>query len=406
VRRPRALAAAIALAAIVVAVSGWAAARRPDGDPGWVEVERGDVVRTVEVVGRLASEESVSLGPPPVPETWDYKITWMATEGTEVGEGDPVVRFDTTDLERRLEERRNEVAQADKEIEKLDAELVRQDIDDDLALAEARARERKAALAVDRPGELSAAAELERARLDLREARLDIAHLERKRDGARASGAARRAVLLGRRERARGQVREIEAAIEAMTVRAPRRGTVIHVSDWRDEKKKVGDSAWKGEKVVELPDLARMMGEGEVDEALAGRVAVGQPVLLRLDAHPDVEFRAAVASVWRTVKRRSWQTPEKVFRLDLALEGTDVARMRPGMRFRGTIEVGRVPDAVRVPAEAVFAGADGPVVHRRTAWGSETVPVTVGERTADVVEIVAGVVPGDRVATREPGASR
>lgn len=398
-RRLRAIAAVTATAALAWLAAG---AFGPDGegDPRWVAVERGDLVRTVEVSGRLASRDSSNLGPPAVPEVWDFKLTWLAPEGEVVEAGDPVLRFDTSDLERRLLERHNEAERADKQIEKLDADVARERADQDLSLAEAEARLRRARLAVDVPEAFVEANELARARLDLREAEISIEYTREGIEASRRAADARRAVLVGQRDRARRQVREIEDAIERMTVPAPRRGTVIHVADWRDEKKKVGDSVWRHDDVVELPDLDRMMGEGEVDEADAGRIEVGQAVRIRLDAHPDDVHDARVASVWRTVKRKSWRTPEKVFRLDLELDRTDREAMRPGMRFRGEVEIERLANRVLVPMDAILPGPDGPAVIRRTALGHERVPVRLGERDARKVEVVAGLAPGDRVASR------
>jgi multidrug efflux pump subunit AcrA (membrane-fusion protein) len=100
------------------------------------------------------------------------------------------------------------------------------------------------------------------------------------------------------------------------------------------------------------------------------------------------------------VQRRSWRTPEKIFRLDLSLDSQDAERLRPGMRLRGEIEVGRIPDVVLVPLEAVFPGPDGPVVHRRTPLGFETVAVDLGERDAERVVVLDGVRAGDRLAAR------
>ena len=72
-----------------------------------------------------------------------------------------------------------------------------------------------------------------------------------------------------------------------MAVKAERSGTVVYATSWRDEKKKVGDSAWRGERILEIPDLSAMKGEGDVDESDAGKIRVGQKVRFRLEAHPD-----------------------------------------------------------------------------------------------------------------------
>jgi len=56
-----------------------------------------------------------------------------------------------------------------------------------------------------------------------------------------------------------------------MHVKAPQDGIVIYKTGWRDEKKKVGELDWAGEKILELPDLSAMKAKGEVDEADADR---------------------------------------------------------------------------------------------------------------------------------------
>jgi multidrug efflux pump subunit AcrA (membrane-fusion protein) len=188
-----------------------------------------------------------------------------------------------------------------------------------------------------------------------------------------------------------------------MMVRAPRAGTVIYIPDWNDEKKKVGDSVWRLQKVLEIVSLDKMMANGDVDEVDAARVAVGQKITLRLDAHPDSEFRGEIQSIVKTVQRQSYRNPLKVVRVAITLAEVDPERMRPGMRFRGTIETGRVADVLTIPTEALFVGEEGPVAYRRTDDGFETVRVTIGRRGKDQVEILSGLAPGDRVSRSDLG---
>ena len=95
--------------------------------------------------------------------------------------------------------------------------------------------------------------------------------------------------------------------------KAERDGTVIYVRDWNDQKKKVGDACWKGESDPRASGPERMKADGSrCHEADAGRLAEGQRVTLRLDAHPDEEFTGRVASIWRTVQRETWRSPKKV----------------------------------------------------------------------------------------------
>jgi HlyD family secretion protein len=141
-----------------------------------------------------------------------------------------------------------------------------------------------------------------------------------------------------------------------------------------------------------------------VDEADAGRIAAGQRVTLRLDAHPDVIYTGTVRSLHGAVQARSQNDPVKVVGLDIALDRTDPQRMRPGMRFFGTVEIERARQALVVPAEAVFNHPGGPVVYRRTHWGFTAVHPALGRRNARWVEIRSGLSAGDRVARRDLAA--
>lgn len=395
------------LALVALAAAGWwLAAARGAGGVAWADAQRGDLALTVDVEGTLAAVRSSRLGPPQVREYWEYKISFMAPEGQPVAAGAPVLSFDTSDLEQRLIRLRAESEEAGKQIEKTGKTLAMARLQDELRLAEAEARLRKARLKVDRPGDLSSAKELEIARLDLLLAETEVEYLGRRFASSRESAEAQLAALRDQQRRADQRIEEIERAIGEMTRRAPSAGTVIYVEGWRGEKKKVGETIWRGEHPVELPDLAEMKGEGMVDEADAGKLAEGLRVTLRLDAHPDVEFAGRVGSIWTTMRRRSWSSPVKVARLEIALDRTDTQRMRPGMRFRGKVETERVADALTVPAAAVFPGPSGPVVYRRSLLGTRRVPVVLGRRGEDHVEIVRGLREGQRVSLIEPGGRR
>ena len=391
------------LGAIVLVAAGlWIVAGRTAQENGdWATVTEGDLVIGVEVTGTLRAIDSGSLGPPQLLDVWSFKIAYIAAEGDDVDQGTVVLGFDTTELQQKLQEKLAESQEARKQIEKTSKELHLSHRKDELRLAEAQSKLTKAHLKVDVPENLEKGNELASARLDLELARKEIDYLGRRIDAARLSAEAALAALQNQLDRAEQRVREIREGIEQMSVKAPRSGTVIHVTDWRDEKMKVGDSCWRGQNVIELPDLRRVMASGEVAEADAGRVADNQPVTLQLDAHPDLEFTGKVESIRRSVQRRSWRTPMKVVRVEIHLDRTDTTRMRPGMRFRGKVETERVADSLLVSSEAVFATPDGPVAYRRTLLGFETVRLKLGRRNEDHFEALEGLREGDRVSRQD-----
>jgi HlyD family secretion protein len=404
VRRPRsrrlgwiAGAAVLVLGGALVAVD-----RLAESEVQWIVVEHDDLVLGVEVEGTLEAVESTSIGPPQVREVWEYKIAFLAEEGTEVEPGQKLVAFDTSELRQRVEQQQAERDAAHEQVEKAEREQTVQLRQAELALSEAQAELRRARLKAESPVELTAGRELRQIRLDLELAERRVAYRTSALEASRRTAAANLGALRAQATQAEKRVEETEHAIAEMERTAPIGGTVIHVANWRDEKKKVGDTCWRGDHVIELPNLERMRAAGKVHEAEAGRVVEGQRVTLELDAHPDVEFSGRVARIWRTVERENWRSPLKVVRLDIDLDETDPRRMKPGMRFRGTIETEKVERAVVVDADAVRLEPDGPVAYRKTWLGHERVRVELGRRSGGRVEVLGGLAPGDRISASDP----
>ena len=393
--------------ALVAAVLGlWLIAGRASASaPGdWAEVRRDDLVTGVPVVGTLASVQAVEIGPPQLSELWDFKIAFLAPEGAQVQPGQPVIGFDTSELERQLLDKRAERDSAQKELEKkqTDAEIARRDRE--LELAEAEGRFRKASLKVDVPADLVASKDLAKSREDLELARREVAyHEDRLRLEAVQAGS--EVAALGRkRDRAAAPVKQMADPVRSKMVPAPRGATLGYNPPDSGEQKKVGDTTGRGHPVLELPDLRRMEADGEVDEADAGRRAVGQRVTFRLDAHPDDVFSGTVKSIGGAVQTKSEVNPLKVVRLTIDLDRTDSQRMRPGMRFLGTVEVERAPRALVVPLEAVFNRPSGPVVYRKVGWRNEEVHPVLGRRNDHLVEVRGGLRPGDLVSRHDLSA--
>ncbi|HYH07200.1 MAG TPA: HlyD family efflux transporter periplasmic adaptor subunit [Thermoanaerobaculia bacterium] len=385
---------------------GWAFRNKlaADRQGEWVRVTRGDLVTGFEVTGTLASMSSDSLGPPPLPDVWDFKIAMLAPEGAEVRQGQPILGFDASDLQRKLEEKSAEADEARKQIEKERNDLALQSKDERLQLAEAEARLRKSALKMEAPPDIQGVNERKTVEIENAIAKREAAAIRQRLQLLESAAQARINLLLSKQQEAEGVVARTQFAIDQMMVKSPRAGTVVYVTNWRGEKKKIGDSVWKAERVIELPDLAKMKAEGEVDEVDAGRVSVGQRVTLRLDAHPDDELHGTITTAARTVQRKkNTQDPLKVLRVDIKLDKTDPAKMRPGMRFQGLIELGRVKSAVLVPREAVSLGASGPFVWRRGALDVEQVNVKLGRENDKFVEVLEGVSAGDRVLVAKQG---
>ena len=300
-------------------------------------------------------------------------------------EGQPILGFDTEALNRQLVDKQAELAEFTKKVEQKETDLRFKLMELEQQVAQARPTWARRS---SRPKCLPtcSAASSRKARLDYKGRQRDLENLQAEQRAARSLAEAELRSLANQRDRARGRVEALQAAIEKMTVKAPQDGIVVYRTNWRDEKEKVGDSMWFGEIVLGLPDLSEMRADGLVDEADGGVAARPEghdppggpprPRCVRARAHSGAH-RAP----------ESWRNPVKVYKVDIALDHTDAGVMRPAMRFRGEIETGRTPGLLLAPRDAVFlrersgrVGAPRPGLARGARAAQAEQPAPGGDR--------------------------
>jgi HlyD family secretion protein len=250
------------------------------------------------------------------------------------------------------------------------------------------------------PAEVRASQELELARLDHALAEDEVRHYELAVERLELRERVELEGLRQERDTFGSRVAALERDLERLMVRAPRPGVLVYKSNWRGEKKKVGDSVWWAEAVAQLPDLALLRALAEVDEVDAGDVAVGQQATLRLDAYPDRSYSARVLEIQRAVERRSGRDPRRVMRLFLQLDRPDSEHMRPGMRFTGELVLEQLERRLVVPLEAVASRDGRPAVLVGGPYGTDWVEPRFGQRSAEWVEVLEGLEVGQRVRLR------
>ena len=391
--RRRAAVAATAAALLTIAALGGSGTDVPNP----ITVRRQDLVQTVEIEGELEAVRSTEIGVPPVQDA-EFKISLLVPEGTAVKKGAPVLGFDTEALQRQLVQKQAEFQEAAKKVEQKEIDLGLKLLEVEQKTAQVTADLGKAKLKAEVPADVQQRIELEKARLDQKGRERDLENLQLEKRVTQTLGESELRSLRSQRDRARGRVEELQAAIEKMTVKAPHDGIVIYRTNWQDQKKKVGDSMWFGETALALPDLSEMRAAGFVDEAEGGAVAPGQPVTLRLEVRPDLDIQGRVRAVGRTVRQRSWRSPTKVYKVEVSLTRTDPTLMRPSMRFRGEVETGRIGALLLVPRDAVFLRDEGPVAWARRAFRWTERPLRLGRSNRRQVEVLSGLSERDRVS--------
>ena len=149
--------------------------------------------------------------------------------------------------------------------------------------------------------------------------------------------------------------------------------------------------------LVTVVDLAEVDVVARVFEARLGEVRPDQVVHIYPLAFPDRVFTGRVKTTAANVDRDS-----ATLRVFVHTENPD-RKLLPGMRARLAFVVDRTEPAVVVPRAAVLGENGDFFVFRQVMtapFAYERTPVVVGLRDDRHVEIVEGVLPGDRVVVR------
>lgn len=406
-RHRRARATAIGVAVVLVAIGIGSVGRGSAPDLPTAEITRGEFVDAVELRGEIRPIRTIVVAAPM--QSGELQIVKLARNGSTVKAGDVVVQFDTSTVDRTIQEKRSEVKQAEAEIDQARAQT--RIVDEQTATGRLKAKYDVSRAELDLAKEdLVSRLEYERAKLALRDAEQRMREMDEK---ARSDWAAAQADLNGKqrkREKAAADLQRAERSRQLLEVRAPADGLVSIMPNFRAggfggaQEFREGDRAWPGAQILELPELSEVRFEARLNETDRGRLAAGQPATIRIDALPDRELSAAVADI--SVLARvdfdsgTWP-PARNFDLKLKVADKD-PRLRPGMSATARIAVERVGGAVLAPAAAVFQKSGRPILYVLRGRTFEARPVEVARRGREQVAIASGAAPGDRVAIKQP----
>ncbi len=427
-----------------LAVAGWwvydsylAPAEEPQQQREEVQVERGTLLALVNATGTVFPKEQTTLSfqtPGRVDEV-------LVEEGQFVASGSPLARLDTADLEFAISQAEVALATAQAQLLSLQREPAEYDIAAaEAGLSSAQAAYRRLLDGLSEEEITVAGSNLEQAEAALRQAqaaydqvadRPDVAMLPQSLqleqataayEAAQASfdlavqeptgdqvAAARSAVvqaeaalarlregvqeedlLLAQLAVAQAEIglRQAQHQLEGTVLQAPHDGIVTLVGVREGELS-------GGQPAFVLTDLSEYHLEVIVDEIDIGRVEVGQPVTVTLDALPGVTLEGEVTQVADTALPEALVVSYLVT-VQLSPNG---APLRAGMTANADLVVDRREDVLLVPNRFIrIDRATGQVYVDKLVNGQvQPVEIQTGQRDETRSEVLAGLEEGDVV---------
>ena len=191
--------------------------------------------------------------------------------------------------------------------------------------------------------------------------------------------------------------------LEYTLIRAPFDGVVLTKNaDVGDIVTPLGASSTSKAAVVTLADMDSLQVEVDVSETSITLIKVGQPCNIQLDALPDKRFRGAVYAIVPTVDRSKATVLVKVKFIDRD------AGMLPDMSAKVAflsreLKGDELNPRLAVNASALDGGKGKNAVYLLDHDKVIRKDITLGGRLGDMLEVLSGLKPGDRVVINPKG---
>jgi HlyD family secretion protein len=347
----------------------------------------GEFLVIIRTRGDLKSSRSVALYAPMVP---NLRIAWMVAAGERVKAGDPVIRFDSSSAQQDLLQKEAALRQAQATLDQAVAQAkitAQQDTSD---FEDAKYTVERARLEASKQDVVS--------RIQGEESRIDLGVAEQKLKVQEATVAlhatsdkSKIASLTRLRDQAQSDVQITKERISQMEIKAPLEGVLIfsmnYAQGWLNAKPfKVGDNVFSGMNLADMPDLSLQEMDAKVEEIDRGRIAVGNDVRIRVDSLPELTIPAKIRQISLLAEQSNEFPPTRSFRAYASVTNPD-PRLRPGMNGGMDIIINRIPNAISIPAKALFTRNGKPIVYVASGGNYRPVEVVVEARNPDEIAV-------------------
>lgn len=387
---------------LTIAGAGFAVYRLRNGQATAVlptaAVRKGEFLVLVRCRGALRANKSAGIYTPVVP---NLRIGWLATAGEQVQEGEVIVKFDSSTAQQQVMQKEAQLRQSMAALDQAVAQGKTTAQQDQTELEDAK-------FAVERARVQASLAAIE-SRIKGEQLKVDLLIAEQKLKAQQAtvaqhdaSSKARIASLTRQRDQVQADVSITKARIAQMELKSPSSGLLTFnmnysgvMSSSEARPFKIGDNVGSGMSLGQIPDLNTLEMDAKLEEGDRGLVAMQQDVVVRIDALPELSIPARISKVSALAELSMEYPYNRSFRAAAAILRPD-NRLRPDMNGGMDIIISRIPNALSVPAKALFKRGGKPIVYLAEKGRYRAVEVEMLARNPDEVAI-SGVPDGSTV---------
>jgi len=319
------------------------------------KIRKGNFKVTISEEGEIKAKRSVIVTTPNSLKG-SAKVVKIVPEGTIVKKGDFILQMDSEEILQAIETIQNDLNVLKAELDKSAANHKFSIKQMELKLENADTRYKMAQMRLKQI-EYESSAKQEEEKLSFKLAENDFIETKEGLALQKIINSTERSALLSRYRQMEIRLKRKVQEGEDLIITAPEDGLVVYAKIWKGDKLaklQIGDSPWKGQSLIELPDMSEMEVETVVDEVDIARLKKGMKADILLDAYRNTPFAGQIIDISSLARQNNEGFERNVFDVTIKILKPD-EKLKPGMTSLCSIIVAEYQDAVYIPIESIFA---------------------------------------------------
>ena len=207
-------------------------------------------------------------------------------------------------------------------------------------------------------------------------------------------------------QRLTNRLQSIKERIDALTLRAPKKGLAIRsVYRMTGNKMQIGDPVWHLMPIVTIPDLDTMKVKIRAVESDFKLISINDSVTFTFDAMPENKAWGKIRVKSPVGQQYKEDSKIKFFEMEASIDSA-ISVPEPGLTANCKIILKQVKDTVVVPQIAVSEQDSMKVVYVKTKKGYEMRQVETGLASQKEIIISAGLKRGEEISLIKPDQDR
>lgn len=317
-----------------------------------------------------------------------YRI--VAEEGQTLHQGDTILVLSNPDLERSIEDQRDDLARqhTSYEEQRIEQEKLRLSLQKQTLQTAYEKQRLDKNIVLEREEHrmgIKSKAQLEVAEDEYRyqHQRTELEMLSLRNDSV--SAVLRGQIMERDMQREQKKYQRSQERLKDLVVLAPCDGQLSYISA------SLGQRVGAGEQIAEIKVLTDYKVHASLNEYYIDRISSGLPGKIK---YQNQQYLLHITKVVPEVRNRS-------FDIDLVFEQDRPSNIRVGKSYRVQIELGKAEEALVIPRGDFYQYTSGQWIYKLDDSGTKAIktPITIGRQNPSQYEIIEGLSASDRVIT-------